>query len=189
MFKTTMTTIPLTYFTLIQPLNPIFSHLNQNSLSTHLIPFSIPSPSHPILPPFHPSTIPFFHPSINFILSSSSYNSTNISFAYLSLIYPSYNSTTIIFSIILHHPPLKLHHHLIFHHPSPSPPHKTPPTPSHLASAVPTILKTCTEVLETQGVIDGIYRLSGAASTIIKLRWDLVSGCWRQFGKVFLLEF
>ncbi|ESN97242.1 hypothetical protein HELRODRAFT_85587, partial [Helobdella robusta] len=35
---------------------------------------------------------------------------------------------------------------------------------------VPTILRCCSEVLEVYGIVDGIYRLSGAASTINKLR-------------------
>ncbi|CAH1796836.1 unnamed protein product [Owenia fusiformis] len=35
---------------------------------------------------------------------------------------------------------------------------------------IPLVLKVCTEVIETHGVVDGIYRLSGVASNIQKLR-------------------
>uniref|UniRef100_A0A3Q3ARH9 Rho-GAP domain-containing protein n=1 Tax=Kryptolebias marmoratus TaxID=37003 RepID=A0A3Q3ARH9_KRYMA len=36
--------------------------------------------------------------------------------------------------------------------------------------AVPQVLKSCTEFIEKHGVVDGIYRLSGIASNIQKLR-------------------
>lgn len=35
---------------------------------------------------------------------------------------------------------------------------------------VPQVLKSCTEFIEKHGVVDGIYRLSGIASNIQKLR-------------------
>ena len=58
--------------------------------------------------------------------------------------------------------------------------------------AVPLVLKSCTEVIERYGIVDGIYRLSGITSNIQKLRsvWLLGSpvkslpplgwgwGCW-----------
>jgi hypothetical protein len=37
--------------------------------------------------------------------------------------------------------------------------------------AVPLVLKFCTEVIETYGIVDGVYRLSGIASNIQKLRY------------------
>lgn len=37
-------------------------------------------------------------------------------------------------------------------------------------STVPQVLKSCTEFIEKHGVVDGIYRLSGIASNIQKLR-------------------
>ena len=36
--------------------------------------------------------------------------------------------------------------------------------------AVPLVLTTCAEVIEQHGIVDGIYRLSGVASNIQKLR-------------------
>lgn len=38
--------------------------------------------------------------------------------------------------------------------------------------AVPQVLKSCTEFIEKHGVVDGIYRLSGIASNIQKLRLE-----------------
>lgn len=38
--------------------------------------------------------------------------------------------------------------------------------------AVPQVLKSCTEFIEKHGVVDGIYRLSGIASNIQKLRYE-----------------
>ena len=35
---------------------------------------------------------------------------------------------------------------------------------------VPVVLKSCTEVIERYGIVDGIYRLSGISSNIQKLR-------------------
>ena len=35
---------------------------------------------------------------------------------------------------------------------------------------VPLVLKSCTDVIETHGLVDGIYRLSGITSNIQKLR-------------------
>ena len=35
---------------------------------------------------------------------------------------------------------------------------------------VPQVLKSCTEFIEKHGVVDGMYRLSGIASNIQKLR-------------------
>ncbi len=35
---------------------------------------------------------------------------------------------------------------------------------------VPLILKYCADVIESHGIVDGIYRLSGVASNIQKLR-------------------
>lgn len=37
---------------------------------------------------------------------------------------------------------------------------------------VPQVLKSCTEFIEKHGVVDGIYRLSGIASNIQKLRYE-----------------
>lgn len=37
--------------------------------------------------------------------------------------------------------------------------------------AVPVVLKTCAEVIELHGIVDGIYRLSGVASNIQRLRF------------------
>jgi len=42
---------------------------------------------------------------------------------------------------------------------------------------VPSVLKFCTEVIESHGVVDGIYRLSGIASNIQKLR-SFFSPCY-----------
>lgn len=39
-------------------------------------------------------------------------------------------------------------------------------------SSVPQVLKSCTEFIEKHGVVDGIYRLSGIASNIQKLRYE-----------------
>jgi len=36
--------------------------------------------------------------------------------------------------------------------------------------AVPLVLTTCAEVIEQHGIVDGIYRLSGVASNIQRLR-------------------
>lgn len=36
--------------------------------------------------------------------------------------------------------------------------------------SVPQVLKSCTDFIEKYGVVDGIYRLSGIASNIQKLR-------------------
>jgi len=36
--------------------------------------------------------------------------------------------------------------------------------------SVPLVLTTCAEVIEQHGIVDGIYRLSGVASSIQKLR-------------------
>ena len=36
--------------------------------------------------------------------------------------------------------------------------------------SVPLVLKSCTDVIETHGLVDGIYRLSGITSNIQKLR-------------------
>jgi len=36
--------------------------------------------------------------------------------------------------------------------------------------AVPLVLKSCAEVIEAEGIVDGIYRLSGVASNIQRLR-------------------
>uniref|UniRef100_A0A803U064 Rho-GAP domain-containing protein n=1 Tax=Anolis carolinensis TaxID=28377 RepID=A0A803U064_ANOCA len=35
---------------------------------------------------------------------------------------------------------------------------------------VPPVLKSCAEFIETHGIVDGIYRLSGVTSNIQKLR-------------------
>uniref|UniRef100_A0A3Q4BXT6 Rho-GAP domain-containing protein n=1 Tax=Mola mola TaxID=94237 RepID=A0A3Q4BXT6_MOLML len=35
---------------------------------------------------------------------------------------------------------------------------------------VPQVLKCCSEFVETHGIVDGIYRLSGVSSNIQKLR-------------------
>ncbi|MEQ2283830.1 Rho GTPase-activating protein 32, partial [Ameca splendens] len=40
---------------------------------------------------------------------------------------------------------------------------------------VPQVLKSCTEFIEKHGVVDGIYRLSGIASNIQKLRHEFDS--------------
>ncbi|XP_041373060.1 serine-rich adhesin for platelets-like isoform X3 [Gigantopelta aegis] len=53
---------------------------------------------------------------------------------------------------------------------------------------VPLVLKSCTEVIERHGIVDGIYRLSGITSNIQKLRLafdedrvpDLTSDCYLQ---------
>jgi len=37
--------------------------------------------------------------------------------------------------------------------------------------AVPIVLKFCSELIETFGVVDGIYRLSGISSNIQRLRF------------------
>lgn len=52
--------------------------------------------------------------------------------------------------------------------------------------AVPQVLKSCTEFIEKHGVVDGIYRLSGIASNIQKLRLEtyppyLFSVCGREY--------
>lgn len=39
-----------------------------------------------------------------------------------------------------------------------------------LFSLVPMVLKCCAEFIETRGIVDGIYRLSGVTSNIQKLR-------------------
>uniref|UniRef100_A0A3Q3WUS9 Rho-GAP domain-containing protein n=1 Tax=Mola mola TaxID=94237 RepID=A0A3Q3WUS9_MOLML len=36
---------------------------------------------------------------------------------------------------------------------------------------VPQVLKTCTEFIEENGIVDGIYRLSGVTSNIQRLRY------------------
>ena len=38
-------------------------------------------------------------------------------------------------------------------------------------SLVPVVLKSCAEFIETHGIVDGIYRLSGVTSNIQRLRW------------------
>ncbi|NXR30881.1 RHG31 protein, partial [Zosterops hypoxanthus] len=40
---------------------------------------------------------------------------------------------------------------------------------------VPYVLKSCAEFIETHGIVDGIYRLSGVTSNIQKLRQEFVS--------------
>ncbi|KAM5182238.1 rho GTPase-activating protein 31-like [Mantella aurantiaca] len=40
---------------------------------------------------------------------------------------------------------------------------------------VPLVLKSCAEFIETHGVVDGIYRLSGVTSNIQKLRQEFGS--------------
>ncbi|NXK54779.1 RHG31 protein, partial [Chauna torquata] len=48
----------------------------------------------------------------------------------------------------------------------------------HLESSgqdVPFVLKSCAEFIETHGIVDGIYRLSGVTSNIQKLRQEFVS--------------
>lgn len=45
-----------------------------------------------------------------------------------------------------------------------------PPTKSPSFLAVPSVLKKCAEVIESHGIVDGIYRLSGMSSNIQKLR-------------------
>ncbi|NXF71019.1 RHG32 protein, partial [Sclerurus mexicanus] len=40
---------------------------------------------------------------------------------------------------------------------------------------VPQVLKSCTEFIEKHGIVDGIYRLSGIASNIQKLRHEFDS--------------
>ncbi|NXJ16277.1 RHG31 protein, partial [Odontophorus gujanensis] len=48
----------------------------------------------------------------------------------------------------------------------------------HLESSgqdVPYVLKSCAEFIETHGIVDGIYRLSGVTSNIQKLRQEFVS--------------
>ncbi|NXF44376.1 RHG32 protein, partial [Oceanites oceanicus] len=42
-------------------------------------------------------------------------------------------------------------------------------------SLVPQVLKSCTEFIEKHGIVDGIYRLSGIASNIQKLRHEFDS--------------
>uniref|UniRef100_A0A8D0G0U7 Rho-GAP domain-containing protein n=1 Tax=Strix occidentalis caurina TaxID=311401 RepID=A0A8D0G0U7_STROC len=37
-------------------------------------------------------------------------------------------------------------------------------------SMIPYVLKSCAEFIETHGIVDGIYRLSGVTSNIQKLR-------------------
>ncbi|KAK1786473.1 hypothetical protein P4O66_017627 [Electrophorus voltai] len=44
-----------------------------------------------------------------------------------------------------------------------------------LPSAVPQVIKSCAEFIEKHGVVDGIYRLSGVASNIQKLRHEFDS--------------
>ena len=39
---------------------------------------------------------------------------------------------------------------------------------------VPLVLKSCADVIESQGLVDGIYRLSGITSNIQKLRYTTV---------------
>lgn len=41
---------------------------------------------------------------------------------------------------------------------------------SCLSFLVPYVLKSCAEFIETHGIVDGIYRLSGVTSNIQKLR-------------------
>lgn len=38
--------------------------------------------------------------------------------------------------------------------------------------SVPMVLKCCTEFIESHGIVDGIYRLSGVTSNIQKLRYE-----------------
>lgn len=39
-----------------------------------------------------------------------------------------------------------------------------------LMLTVPLVLKSCADVIEAEGIVDGIYRLSGVASNIHRLR-------------------
>ncbi|XP_048202646.1 rho GTPase-activating protein 31 [Perognathus longimembris pacificus] len=41
---------------------------------------------------------------------------------------------------------------------------------------VPYVLKSCAEFIETHGIVDGVYRLSGVTSNIQRLRQEFVSG-------------
>lgn len=48
-------------------------------------------------------------------------------------------------------------------------------------SVVPMVLKCCAEFIESRGIVDGIYRLSGVTSNIQKLRLNfnyLWSNTW-----------
>ncbi|NWZ24118.1 RHG32 protein, partial [Asarcornis scutulata] len=42
-------------------------------------------------------------------------------------------------------------------------------------SLVPQVIKSCTEFIEKYGIVDGIYRVSGVASNIQKLRHEFDS--------------
>jgi hypothetical protein len=43
-------------------------------------------------------------------------------------------------------------------------------TCEHFLFPVPMVLKCCAEFIESHGIVDGIYRLSGVTSNIQKLR-------------------
>ena len=43
-------------------------------------------------------------------------------------------------------------------------------THEHFLFPVPMVLKCCAEFIESHGIVDGIYRLSGVTSNIQKLR-------------------
>ena len=57
----------------------------------------------------------------------------------------------------------------------------------HARVAVPLILRHCTAVIEEHGIQDGIYRLSGVASNIIKLRYPLATVRLLSVSKKFVL--
>lgn len=44
-----------------------------------------------------------------------------------------------------------------------------------LSPVVPQVVKCCADFIEKNGVVDGIYRLSGISSNIQKLRFVLIS--------------
>ncbi|XP_025945729.1 rho GTPase-activating protein 31 [Apteryx rowi] len=46
---------------------------------------------------------------------------------------------------------------------------------NHISLLVPYVLKSCAEFIETHGIVDGIYRLSGVTSNIQKLRQEFGS--------------
>ncbi|NXU76512.1 RHG32 protein, partial [Oreotrochilus melanogaster] len=65
----------------------------------------------------------------------------------------------------------------LWHLPSPQPelgPYQHPQL-TKPCSSVPQVLKSCTEFIEKHGIVDGIYRLSGIASNIQKLRHEFDS--------------
>lgn len=49
---------------------------------------------------------------------------------------------------------------------------------------VPYVLKSCAEFIETHGIVDGIYRLSGVTSNIQKLRWGQHLGLSEGFEDI-----